>query len=247
MLNEITDRSPTTANRVLAVTRRLFNWAVEEEIIAASPLGKLKATKEASRDRVLADSEIKLAWQAFDSVGWPFGHIGKLLLLTGARRTEVSEMRWAEIDMAAGTWTIGAERSKNGTAHTIPLSGTALDILAELPRVANKDDFVFSFGRVAVSGFARKKLEIDAIIAATNGAPLPNWVFHDLRRTTASGMAGLGIAPHVVEAVLNHRNGTIKGVAAVYNRYTYADEKRAALAAWSDRLAQIVQIVGEEG
>ena len=242
LLDAIVDRgAPVAANRVIAVLRRLYGWAIERGCVALSPVDRVKApTAEVSRDCVLDDAEIRLAWQALESVGWPFGAVGQLLLLTGARRTEVSEMRWAEIDITAKTWTIAKERSKNGVAHMIPLSDTAIEILNDLKRVKSKDDFVFTFGRVSVSGFAHKKLEIDAAIAAVNGAPIPSWTYHDLRRTTASGMAGMGIAPHVVEAVLNHKNGTIKGVAAIYNRYSYATEKRGALDGWARRLEAIV-------
>jgi integrase len=216
MLNDITDRSPTTANRVLAVVRRLFNWAVEEEIIAASPIGKLKATKEVSRDRVLDDAEIKLVWKAFETVGWPFGQVGQLLMLTGARRTEVAETRWNEFDLAAKTWTLPAARSKSKVAHTIPASHTAIEILEKkLPRITNKGDFVFTFGRVAVQGFARKKIEIDATIATANGTPIAGWTYHDLRRTVATNLQKLGVRLEVTEAVLGHVSGSRAGLACI--------------------------------
>jgi integrase len=243
MLNDITDRSPTTANRVLAVTRRLFNWAVEEEILAVSPIGKLKATKEVSRDRVLDDAEIKLVWKAFERIGWPFGPVGQLLMLTGARRTEVAEARWKEFDLATKTWTLPKERAKNGVVHMIPLSDKAIEILEKLPRIANKGDFVFTFGRVAVQGFARKKIELDAAIAADIGAPIAGWTLHDLRRVVATNLQKLGVRLEVTEAVLNHVSGSRSGIVGVYQRHDYADEKRAALSAWNERLAQIV---GEE-
>ncbi len=247
LLDGIVDRgSPITANRTLAVFRRLSNWAIERGIIAASPCEKIKApASEETRDRVLSDDEIRLAWGACERVGWPFGPIGQLLLLTGARRDEIASARWSEIDLAAKTWTIAKERSKNGIAHEIPLSDAAVHILEGLPRIGDKKDgLVFTTrGATAVSGFSHAKVAMDAAIV--EGLPddvkAPDrWTFHDLRRTAASGMAGLGIAPHVVEAVLNHKSGTIKGVAAVYNRYSYATEKRAALDAWARRLEAIV-------
>ena len=234
--------SPVTANRVLAVLRKFYNWSLERGVVTASPVDRIKApTVENSRDRVLSNDEIRLVWQAFERIGWPFGAVGQLLLLTGARRTEVAASRWSEIDTTARSWTIAAERSKNGIAHTIPLSDKALEILAALPHIASKPGFVFSTnGRVPVRGFSLAKKYVDAAIVTANGAPIAPWTFHDLRRSTASGMAELGIAPHVVEAVLNHKTGTIKGVAKVYNRYSYATEKRQALDAWSRRLAAIV-------
>jgi integrase len=255
LLDAIVDRgSPYTANRTLAVLRRMCSWAVERGIIVNSPVEKIKPQGvEIARDRVLNDGEIRLAWHAFNSVGWPFGDIAKLLLLTGARRDEIAEGRWSEIDFIAKTWTIAKERSKNGTAHEIPLSDTAIRIIARLPRVGEKKDGqVFTTtGTTPVSGFSRAKTAIDtAMLEALKGQvakagevkPPAGWVFHDIRRTAASGMAALGIAPHVVEAVLNHRSGTIRGVAAVYNRYNYAAEKRDALDKWA---AHVAAIVGE--
>jgi len=261
ILDGIVDRgAPIVANRALAVFRRMCNWAIERGIVAASPCDKIKApAAEESRDRVLSDDEIRLAWGAFNRVGWPFGPLAQLLLLTGARRDEIASGRWSEIDLVAKAWTIGKERSKNGVAHEIPLSDAALGILKTLPRIGDKRDaFVFTTtGATPVSGFSRAKEAIDAAIlealnaeAEKGGAdpasvmPPPAWVFHDLRRTAASGMAGVGIAPHVVEAVLNHKSGTIKGVAAVYNRYNYAAEKRHALDAWARRLDAIVSGAG---
>jgi integrase len=254
LLDAIVDRgSPYTANRTLAVLRRMCNWAVERGIIANSPVEKIRPQGvETARDRVLSDDEIRVAWRAFDSVGWPFGDIAKLLLLTGARRDEIAESRWREIDVAGQTWTIAKERSKNGIAHEIPMSDGAMQIVARLPHVGEKKDgpIFTTTGTTPVSGFSRAKTAIDAAIlealkeqAAPNPTevkPPAGWVFHDMRRTAASGMAALGTAPHVVEAVLNHRSGTIKGVAAVYNRYNYAAEKREALDKWAARISVIV-------
>jgi integrase len=244
--------SPINANRLLAVLRRMFNWSVERGLIERSPCEKLKApAAETARDRVLSDDEIRSTWQAFESISWPFGRIAQLLLLTGARRDEIAGARWSEIDLDAKTWTVAKERSKNGVAHEIPLSEAAIRMIKGLPRIGGKGDgFVFTTTtRAPVSGWSRAKSHVDkAVLAvmqagfglADSPAAPAHWTFHDLRRTAASGMAGIGIAPHVVEAVLNHRSGTIKGVAAVYNRYTYAVEKRQALDAWARRLNAIV-------
>jgi integrase len=246
MLDRIADRAPIVANRTLAVLRRMFNWAIERGIVDASPVDKIKAPSvEQSRDRVLSDDELKLALQAFEAIGWPFGPLAKLLLLTGARLNEIAGARWGEIDVEARTMTIAKERSKNGIAHEIPISDAALRIINGLPRIGGKGDaFVFTTtGKTAVSGFSGAKEAIDKAVAEAQGADaeeIARWTLHDLRRTAASGMAGIGIAPHVVEALLNHKSGTIKGVAAVYNRYSYATEKRQALDAWARRLEAVV-------
>ena len=257
ILDAIVDRgSPITANRCFAVLRKFFNWACDARgLIVVSPCKGIEApAAESSRDRVLDDEEIRLAWQAFDAIGWPFGPIGKLLLLTGARRSEIAEATWQEIDLDARTLTLPGSRTKNGEPHEIPLSDDAVEIIGALPRIEGKAALVFSTtGATPVSGFSRSRELIEKAIAAKlrrvtieRGedperveAPKP-WTLHDLRRTCASGMASLKIAPHVIEAVLNHKNGTIKGVAKVYNRYSYAAEKRAALDAWARRLEVIV-------
>ena len=246
LLDEMVDRgSPINANRLLAVLRRMFNWCIERGLVERSPCDKLKApSPEQARDRVLSDSELRVAWQAFERIGWPFGRIAQLLLLTGARRDEIAGARWSEIDLEAKTWTIAKERSKNGVAHEIPLSDAAIQIIKSLPRIGGKGDgFVFTTTtRAPVSGWSRAKAHVDkAILAVIHAGAAPaHWTLHDLRRTAASGMAGMGIAPHVVEAVLNHKSGTIKGVAAVYNRYSYSPEKGAALDAWARRLEAVV-------
>ncbi|ATQ66883.1 MULTISPECIES: tyrosine-type recombinase/integrase [Methylosinus] len=255
LLDKIKDRpAPILANRTLAAFRRVCNWAIGRGIIEASPCDRVKApVAETSRDRVLSDNELRLTWGAFDGAGWPFGPIGKLLLLTGARRDEVAHMTWSEVDLAGKLWTIPKERAKNGAAHEVPLSATAVAILKGLPKIEGGKDapgYIFTTtGKTPVSGFSKAKDQFDAAILEAMQAAAADpetvkaperWTLHDLRRTCASGMAGLGIAPHVVEAVLNHRSGTIKGVAAVYNRYSYSAEKRAALDAWARRLDAIV-------
>jgi integrase len=242
LLDDIVDRgSPVAANRTFAVLRQLFNWAIDRDLIETSPMPKGAPSAETQRDRVLSDAEIRMVWRAFDSVGWPIGPIAKLLLLTGARRDEIAEGRWSEIDIESKSWTIAKERSKNGVAHEIPLSDAAITVLKGVPRIAGKPGFIFTTrGSASVGGFSTAKLAIDS----ATGESLPHWTFHDLRRTAASGMAGIGIAPHVVEAVLNHKSGTIKGVAAVYNRYSYATEKRQALDAWARRLDAILSSAG---
>lgn len=244
MLDRIADRAPIMANRVKAVCNRLGNWAVERGIVERNPFEGIKApSAEQSRDRVLDDDEIKLTWRAFEAIGWPFGSLFQLLLVTGARLNEIAGARWSEIDLETKTWTIAASRSKNGVQHVIPLSDAAIEIIKSLPRIGERRDggFVFTTtGKTPVSGFSKAKEAVDQSMAEDRSEAVPRWTLHDLRRTAASGMAGIGVPPHIVEAVLNHKSGTIKGVAAVYNRYSYATEKRAGLDAWARRLETIV-------
>jgi integrase len=245
LLDDIAQRAPITANRTLAVFRKLCNWAVSKETITASPCAGIEApTSERSRDRVLEDDEIGLAWQAFDSIGWPFGPICKLLLLTGARRDEVASMEWRELDLEAKVWRLPEARTKNKRAHEIPLPDAAVAILKALPRIEGKAGLVFSTtGVTAVSGFSRAKSAIDrAMVGAlreTAEAPQP-WVIHDLRRTVATNLQRLGVKLEVTEAVLNHVSGSRAGIVGIYQRHEYAAEKRAALDAWARRLDEIV-------
>lgn len=257
LLDKVGDgRGPIMANRVLAAVRRMCSWAVERGIIDESPCDKVKApAAEKSRERILTDDEIKLAWAAFETIGEPFGKVAKLLLLSGQRREEVARMEWEELKLSGKpeerAWTIPAARTKNGKAHEVALSDIAATLLENVTRFADDNGrparFVFTTtGTTTISGFSKAKRQIDAAILKARQATeranggdvdkvlnIPAWTLHDLRRTAASGMAGLGIAPHVVEAVLNHKSGSIKGVAAVYNRYAYTEEKRAALFAWA--------------
>jgi integrase len=253
----VTRGSPITANRTLAVLRKFFNWARDDRgLITVSPCqGVTAPAEESPRDRVLNDNEIPLAWAAFERIGWPFGPIAKLLLLTGTRRDEIASARWSEIDLDANTLTIAKERSKNGIAHEIPLSMAALRIIKELPRIGDKKGgYVFTTtGETPVSGFSRLKSIVDGHIldalkkeAEARGddpedveAP-PHWTLHDLRRTVATSLQKLGVRLEVTEAVLNHVSGSRAGIVAVYQRHEYASEKRSALDAWARRLDAIV-------
>jgi integrase len=226
---------------VLTVVRRVCIWAVAHDILETDPTtGVLKPLKiKPSRDRVLDDAEIVSFWTGCDQLGWPFGPLFKLLLLTAQRRSEVAGMRWSELDLEGKLWHIPGERIKNSKAHDVHLSDFALEIihgLVELKPAAGKPDFVFSFtGDAAVSGFVYTKRTLDNLIG------VHGWRLHDLRRTATTGMARLGIPPHVADRVLNHTTGTIHGVAAVYNRFQYLDERKAALDAWARFVEALVR------
>ena len=194
-----------------------------------------------ARDRVLSDEEIKAFWQAASELSWPFENVFKVLLLTGQRREEVAGMRWREIDLDAGTWTIAKERCKNGKAHTVDFSPEAVRMLAPLgdaaaprpARTSEEADLVFSTtGRTPVSGFSKTKSRIDARMQFILGDKFQPWRTHDLRRTAASGMAALGFQPHVIERVLNYVSGAQGGLVGVYQRHEYREERRRAIMAW---------------
>lgn len=224
------------ANRLFARLRRLFNWTVEFGLLETSPMDGLKRpASEQERDRVLDDEELAAIWRACDSIGWPFGQLVQLLILTGQRRDEVAGMRWGEIDLTDRIWRLPAERMKNGDAHDVALSDTAMEILDDLPRI-NDSVLVFTTnGETPVSGFSRAKSRID------HASGVDGWKLHDLRRTCATGMARLNVPPHVADKVLGHKQGAIKGVARIYNRFEYADERRAALEAWARYVESLIR------
>lgn len=160
--------------------------------------------------------------------------MGKLLLLTGQRRGEVTEMRWDQIDAQKRTWTIPAEMTKNSREHVLPLSDAALAVLKSVPRLSEARVFPARNNDTnAISGFTRAKDRFDRLSGVTD------WTIHDLRRTVATGLAQLGVAPHIIERVLNHVSGTFAGVAGVYNRFQYQDEMRAALHLWAKHVEAI--------
>jgi integrase len=226
------------ANRLQAMLSSLFNWAVAEGIVDDNPVAGLRHRgKEVARDRVLTDDEIRSFWAGCEALGWPFGPMFRLLLLTAQRRDEVGGMQWSELDLEICEWTIPRERAKNDKGSVVHLSALAVEIIKDdLPRIGESDLVFTTNERTPVSGFSRAKSRLDALM----GDP-PEWVLHDLRRTAASGMARLGIAPHVVDRILGHTAGTIRGVAAVYNRFQYLPERKAALEAWSRFIETLVR------
>jgi integrase len=225
----VSDGHGTTANRVLAAVRKLFNWAVARDILAASPCtGIERPAAERARDRVLTDAELRQIWQAAGVVGWPFAQAVKLLILTGQRRDEVARMPWSELNLEARLWTLPPERTKNKQRHEVPLSPQAVAVIDSVPRIASSQYVLSINGRGPANDYHGGMERLRALLPAD----MPRWTLHDLRRTLASGMARLGIDLHVVEKVLNHTSGTFSGVLAVYQRHDFADKKRAALEAW---------------
>jgi integrase len=238
----IAEGAPTTANRVLSALSGFFNWAVRRDIIVASPcFGVAKPTPEKSRERVLTDQEIKWFWQACDKLEFPFGPLFKILLLTGARRSEVAGITREELDQVAHLWSLPGERTKNGKPHSIFIADE-FDKL--LDQVATNHEFVFGRDKPP-SGFSKAKLSIDKTmtkLAAENfEQPPPPWRLHDLRRTMRTGLARIGVVTEVAERCINHISGpSFGGVAGTYNRFGYPVEMEAAFTAWSTHVAKIV-------
>ena len=236
LIDQITDGgSPVAANRILAFLKRFFNWCVERDILEVSPALSIKAnTGEISRDRVLDVGELLSLWTIEDKLNYPWGAILKLLMLTGARLKEVSEVTWDEISLEEQIWSIPSSRTKNSRPHQIHLSTQAIQILRSLPSVKDQS-FLFSTNGVRpVSGFSKAKKRIDLF------SGVDNWRFHDLRRSFATHTTEkLEIPPVVIDKVLNHVSGSVKGVAAIYQRGEYLEQRREALQAWGDYLEDL--------
>jgi len=240
LLDPIADRAPILANRVLGALKTMGRWACDRGIVETNPFAELRPPAPAkARERVLDGREIFALWSALDAEPYPLGPLTRLLLLTAARRAEIAEMRWTEIDLDAKVWRLPSERSKNHRAHELPLSDGVVDILRSLPRIEKSDLLFTTNAATPAQSFDRAKKRVHRTMEAALDESIRSWSFHDLRRTAASGMAEIGIAPHVIEAVLNHKSGVIKGIAATYNRHTYLPEQRAALTAWARRIEEI--------
>jgi integrase len=235
VIDAIVDRgAPITACRVHAHLRRLFTWSVGRGIIAASPMANMpRPAVVPRRERVLNDDELRAVWQAAEHLGWPFGSALKLLILTGARREEIGQLRWNEI--AGNVISLDGARTKNGESHLIPLSKPALAVIESGKRIAGSQ-FVFSLnGMKHIRAWSHAKSRLDELVEI---AP---WRIHDLRRTTATGLQKLKTPLQVTEAILGHTAGSRAGVIGIYQRHDYADEKRAALETWGAHVMALVQ------
>jgi integrase len=239
---------PFAANRARAALSAVFSWAIGEGLADANPVvGTNKPTEEIARDRVLTDAELSAVWRAADEAD--YGAIVKLLILTGQRREEVGRMLWSELHLDEARWSIDASRTKNSLPHDVPLSAPAAGILHTRFRREGRD-LVFGSRNGPFQGWSNAKAAHDArtlkVLRRENSKTvLKPWRLHDIRRTVATGLGDIGVQPHVVEAILNHISGRRAGVAGVYNRATYAVEKRAALDRWAARVLAICEGASE--
>jgi integrase len=225
------------ARAMLSCLSRMFRWLLQHRRISSNPCAEVhRPETPRARDRVLTDAEIVKFWSATNDERIEFGVLLKLLLLTGCRLNEMAAMRPAELSDDLATWSIPGTRTKNGRPHLVPLAPFAQEILMPVRKSRSEGNFVFSTtdGISPVSGFSKIKGRLDQKMK------IPPWRLHDLRRTAATSMAEIGIAPHIVEAALNHISGAKAGVAGTYNRAAYATEKRAALERWAAHVEAIV-------
>jgi integrase len=226
------ESGPVARNRLRSSLSAFFTWLVKEGLLDTNPVtGTGKAVEGPSRDRVLTQTELAEVWR---SATGRFGDVIRLLVLTAQRRNEIGGLRWSEVDFDRAVITLGPERTKNKVRHELPLAPQALAILQERYRVSGKagpnDARVFRG-----IDWWRDKLALDAALKG-----VADWHLHDLRRSAATGMAELGVQPHIIEAVLNHVSGHKGGVAGIYNRAKYSDEMRSALQRWADHVEALI-------
>jgi integrase len=225
--------TPAAANKLLKVTKSFLSWCVGRAILEVSPAQGLRSpAKELARDRVLSDDELaRIIWAA-RQIGFPYGGIVELLALTGQRRREIAALTHDEVDLASRVLKLSGFRTKNGKAHIVHLSSASLFVLNRVPERGN---FIFSStGRRPFQDFSPSKRQLDQLSGVIN------WRLHDLRRTCVSGMARLGVPPHVADKVLNHQSGSISGVAAVYQRHEFLAERKDALELWGEHVTVLL-------
>ena len=233
-LDEILERDGTSAaNHAFSAIRKFFNWCVERDYLKYSPCqGLKKPAKDQDRKRTLDDHELASVWKATSDIGYPFGHYVKLLVLTGQRRSEVAGLRWSELNLNQSFWEQATNKSDR--LHLIPLSRQAIQVIHSIPRVHEELLFPARGGSNPISGFSKWKKKFDQISGVSD------WTLQDLRRTLATKMGELKVPLVVSELALNHSSKSLSGVAGVYHRYEYADEKREAMQNFADELDLIV-------
>ena len=246
-----------SARLLRAYLHRFFKWALEKRLVDKNPAANVALASTPSdfkRDRVLSLPELRYVTEMANQLDNPARAFLHILILCGQRRGETSLMKWNDLQLDGDKplWNIPAENAKNRRAHDVPLSPEVVMILKKVPRMgaqatipadekaSPKSEFVFTTdGETPISGFSKIKAKLDSEIEADRKAKrledrtMAHWTTHDLRRSAATGMANLGIAPHIIEEILNHISGAKAGVAGIYNRSKYDEERRRALEAWA--------------
>lgn len=248
LIDEIAARAPVQARAVHAQLSAFYSWAMPRlDRLQFNPCRDAgRPAKPKARDRILSDAELRALWLVADAEAVPWGPGLKLLMLTGQRRDEVFNADRAEFDAKGKVWIIPAERAKNGSRHTVPLSKTALEVLDRIPEIEGSAKLFPAAGNPdnGPSGFSKAQARFRLSLAkALKVEPdtVPDWTLHDIRRTVATGLQRLGIRLEVTEAILNHVSGSRSGIVGVYQRHDFAAEKRHALDAWAAELDRIVK------
>jgi integrase len=244
LIEAVDNRGSTAmARNVLTAAKVFFEWAEEKEYLEASPAAGIRPAKllgeKPIRDRVLNDEELVTFWRATEKMGYPYGPLYRLLLLTGARLDEIGGASWGEVDLKKKVLTVPSSRFKSEVSHLIPLTDSALSILNTLPRF-NGGDYLFSakLGKSPVDGFSKAKAQLDSLVSKAMGKLPPHWVIHDLRRTVRTRLASLKVADPVAEMVVGHGK---RGLKRVYDQHSYEPEIREALELWAGKLRDLTE------
>lgn len=234
----------TAADRARMALSGFFSWVIEHGYAESNPTSHISPRSEnKSRERVLSELELAEVWRACEDDD--YGRIVRLLILTGQRRQEIGDLVWPEVDHEKKQMDLPAERTKNHKPHIVPLSSEALEILKGVYQEEDRD-LVFGRGNGGYSGWSKSKREIDQRIAAERKKVgikklMPRWTVHDLRRSFVTHLNERKLAlPHVIEAIVNHVSGHLAGVAGIYNKAQYIDERRNALDLWGKHVAALV-------
>jgi integrase len=257
VIRAVKDRGPYQAHNTLGHVRRLFSWAIDQGAYAleTSPCDRLKPKaiigERRPRSRTLSNDELVAFWRATARLPYPYGPLGRMLLLTGQRHREVASARWAEINLADKLWSIGEERFKSDAVHMVPLSDSVIALLTTLPRFRSGDHvFTTTHGKLPTKIFHKVKGQIDARMLRTLRAmarkrgddpsrvELKPWVIHDLRRVLRTNLSALRLPDHIAEMVIGHGR---QGLQRVYDQHRYVDEMRDAQQQWALRLSSIVE------
>lgn len=226
--------TPSEANHAFTALRTFFRFAVRRRLIQHSPVDGLQMpSRVIARERALTDDELVNVWNAATQIGYPFGTIVQLLILTGQRRGEIANLRWEWIN--GDTITLPKEVVKNNRTHVFPIGGLASQIIQNIPRLA---DLLFPArgnDTVPFSGWSKSKPRLDKLSGVTG------YTLHDCRRTFAVGLQRCGVPLEVIETILNHRSGVFRGIVGVYQRHDFMDEMRAAIGGWERRLTSLLE------
>jgi integrase len=251
-LDEIRKRNKYAARHALGTIRKLFNWAEDSGRFGLedSPAARIRdqtigvTGKDLKRTRVLNDAELRDVWRAADAVGYPFGPLVRLLMLTGQRLNDVARAQRDEIDIRASILLVPPERYKTGVAHEVPLTPAAIEIVKMLPKFSDGYLFTTTGGRRPISGLSKMRAQLDRAVSEQRKKdgtkPIPPWVLHDLRRTLRTRLTSdLDVDAFTAERVLGH---ALPGLHGVYDQGTHRTQKRDALARWEALLLSIVEL-----
>ena len=229
----------TKANRVHTHIKTFYNWAIGVGVTDTSPCDRVpKPFVERSKERFLSDNEIKLFWKATEADLEPWGHLYRLLLLTGQRLNECARMTEDEM-LSPSHWHLASERVKNNKQHDVFLPKQAQEIVFRYDRVANNRGLIFTTnGTSFLRSFDKPTKRVRARMNELAGRELNHFTPHDLRRTCETGLAMLGTPQPIIDRITNHITG--RGMARVYNMHDYRAEKTAALQKWADRVEEII-------